>query len=460
MHYVSKIRFVTLKVALSATVAAILLTSCGPSIDAIELGGDGAQRTSPVANNDAAESTEKMWAPYQNMVYTIEGDLPDLGGSSQSYEFVKQKFSTDKISLLAQSFGLNDKVVLAPESNEEYASYTVGSADGSDPGLFVSGDASLLFWSYNNMSMSSRTTCSVAPSDPNSSADTTVVAPDCGMPEAPTNLPTKDQAISAAQDLLSNGGLSVKNLRFEVYADEWGVNVNAIEQVQGFDVPLSHNVTFGEDSKVSYANGHLVTLKKSQKYPLISTTDGVKRLQDSLMTSGCSFCRGGVAMETQTKESISPSDLPEVVVKITGVKKSLVLIWTANGVPTLLPGYTYYNSDGDVGQVIAVQDKYIKKQVVPSPQDTVPAPGVVPSPQDTVLAPGVDSELLKSITEEQAATLIGLSEEEATQAAKDKGWVIRVAARDGEQFMLTEDYSPSRVNIVVVASLVTEVTVG
>lgn len=445
-------------------VMAIVLSSCGSSIDAIELGDSGAQRTSPVANDSAAGSTEKMWAPYQNMIYTVEGEIPELGGSGQAYEVVPKKVSTDKIMLLAQSFGLNDKVVLGQDSNKDNPSYTVGSADGSAPGLYVYGDASLSYWSYNNISSASRTACAVAPSAPDSSADTVVVDPVCGMPEAPTNLPTKDQAIGATQDLLINGGLSGENLRFDVYADDWGVSVNAIEQLEGLEVPLSHNVTFGQDSKVSYANGVFVTLKKSQKYPLISTTDGVKRLQDSVLTSGCTVCRGAVEsplLETTTNDVISPSGVPDVVVKITGVKNSLLLIWTAKGVPVLLPAYTYSNSDGDVGQVIAVQDKYIKKQGVESPSDSIPASGIGTVPVDqvppvSISAPAPSAE----VTQQQAATLVGLTEDEATKMAQEKGWTIRVAARDGEQFMLTADYSLSRVNITVVASLVTEVTVG
>lgn len=446
-------------------VVAILLASCGSSIDAIELGDSGAQRTSPVANDAGAGSTEKMWAPYQNMIYTVEGDLPALGGSGQAYEVVPKKLSTDKIMLLAQSFGLNDEVVPAPGSNKENPSYTVGgSTDGSAPGLYVNGDASLSYWSYNNMSTPSSTACAVAPSAPDSSADTAVVAPDCGMPEAPTNLPTKDQAISTTRDLLNNGGLSVENLRFDVYADDWGVSVTAIEQVDGFEVPLSHSVTFGQDSRVSYANGVFVTLKKSVKYPLISSTDGVKRLQDSMLTSGCAVCRGAVdVMETTTIDEASaavPSDVPDVVVKITGVKNSLVLIFTAKGVPVLLPAYTYSNSDGDVGQVIAVQDKFIKKQEVESPSDSVPAPGTNTVPVEQVPPVSISPTPFAEVTQEQAATLVGLTEDEATKVAQEKGWTIRVAARDGEQFMLTKDYLFSRVNITVVASLVTEVTVG
>ncbi|MCX6527615.1 MAG: hypothetical protein NTU52_06445 [Actinobacteria bacterium] len=409
----------------SLGVVAILLASCGSSIDAIELGDSGAQRTSPVANDAAAGSTEKMWAPYQNMIYTVEGDLPALGGSGQAYEVVPKKLSTDKIMLLAQSFGLNDDVVLAPGSNKENPGYTVGgSTDGSAPGLYVNGDASLSYWSYNNMSAPSRTACAVAPSAPDSSADTAVVAPDCGMPEAPTNLPTKDQAISTTRDLLTNGGLSVENLRFDVYADDWGVSVTAFEQVEGLEV----------------------------------------RLQDSMLTSGCAACRGAVdVMETTNNDVASPavpSDVPDVVVKITGVKKSLLLIWTAKGVPVLLPAYTYSNSDGDVGQVIAVQDKYIKKQEVESPSDPVPAPGTDTVPVEQVPPVSISPTPIAEVSQEQAETLVGLTEDEATKVAQGNGWTIRVAARDGEQFMLTKDYLFSRVNITVVASLVTEVTVG
>lgn len=67
---------------------------------------------------------------------------------------------------------------------------------------------------------------------------------------------------------------------------------------------------------------------------------------------------------------------------------------------------------------------------------------------------------MEEISTEEANTLLGMSETEATAFAEDKGWVVRIAARDGEQFALTMDYNPKRVNLSVENDLVTDVFIG
>lgn len=64
------------------------------------------------------------------------------------------------------------------------------------------------------------------------------------------------------------------------------------------------------------------------------------------------------------------------------------------------------------------------------------------------------------ITQEQAETLIGKTEADAEAYAQDKGWVWRVGRRDGEQFMLTQDYCECRVTVSIDNAVVTEVVVG
>ena len=64
------------------------------------------------------------------------------------------------------------------------------------------------------------------------------------------------------------------------------------------------------------------------------------------------------------------------------------------------------------------------------------------------------------ITQEQAATLIGKTEAKAEAFAHDNGWVWRVGRRDGEQFMLTQDYCECRVTVSIDNSVVTEAVVG
>jgi hypothetical protein len=67
---------------------------------------------------------------------------------------------------------------------------------------------------------------------------------------------------------------------------------------------------------------------------------------------------------------------------------------------------------------------------------------------------------MEEITNEAANTLLGMSEQEATSTAEANGWVVRIAARDGEQFALTMDYNPKRVNLTVDNGVVSDVFIG
>jgi hypothetical protein len=48
-----------------------------------------------------------------------------------------------------------------------------------------------------------------------------------------------------------------------------------------------------------------------------------------------------------------------------------------------------------------------------------------------------------------APGFVGLTEDEAIEAAASRGWTIRVLARDGESGIRTDDYQPERVNLVI-----------
>ena len=81
---------------------------------------------------------------------------------------------------------------------------------------------------------------------------------------------------------------------------------------------------------------------------------------------------------------------------------------------------------------------------------------VVTTDGSVVVEPGADV----VITADQAATLIGKTEASAEAYANDKGWVWRVGRRDGEQFMLTQDYCECRVTVSIDNSIVTDAVVG
>jgi hypothetical protein len=55
---------------------------------------------------------------------------------------------------------------------------------------------------------------------------------------------------------------------------------------------------------------------------------------------------------------------------------------------------------------------------------------------------------------------VGLNEDEAVKIIEGNGWTYRIGSRDGEQFMLTEDYSTSRLTLGIEKSIVVTATIG
>jgi len=55
---------------------------------------------------------------------------------------------------------------------------------------------------------------------------------------------------------------------------------------------------------------------------------------------------------------------------------------------------------------------------------------------------------------------VGLTEQQAAAQAAANGWPYRVAERDGEQLMLTQDYNEERVNVAVQNGVVTRAWFG
>lgn len=51
--------------------------------------------------------------------------------------------------------------------------------------------------------------------------------------------------------------------------------------------------------------------------------------------------------------------------------------------------------------------------------------------------------------------LVGLTEQQGVATATDTGWETRTAVRDGEEMMLTMDYVPTRLNLVVENGVIT-----
>ena len=64
------------------------------------------------------------------------------------------------------------------------------------------------------------------------------------------------------------------------------------------------------------------------------------------------------------------------------------------------------------------------------------------------------------LVQESTNELIGKSEKNVEYCAAFEGLAYRVAARDGEFFALTLDYSPTRINVEIEKDIVTKINVG
>jgi hypothetical protein len=216
---------------------------------------------------------------------------------------------------------------------------------------------------------------------------------------------------------------------------------------------ISLYVSFGSDARIMYASGPLVDLKNAGSYPLVAPKDAVKRLNQ--------LQYGLVGATVRSAISSAPV---AVTVSITGVRLALMQTTLTNNSSILLPAYTFTNADGDVGTVLAIEEKYLSYgdsevtdggdpepdpiSVNPGPPAAVPGQAVTPREPVTVL----DDASVKK--------LIGLTEAEAQKVAAELGWQVRVAMRDGEAFMLTTDFQTNRVNLTITKGLVTNVVVG
>jgi hypothetical protein len=67
---------------------------------------------------------------------------------------------------------------------------------------------------------------------------------------------------------------------------------------------------------------------------------------------------------------------------------------------------------------------------------------------------------VQGITSATLDLFVDASEKDATSCATNMGLTVRILSRDGEQFMVTMDYSPTRVNFDVERGIVTAATSG
>jgi hypothetical protein len=443
-------------VAIIAGLFPVILGSCGSS-DALVLSLkstqalSGANRSSQTLDAELADS---KLAYLYDLSYKVTKDLPDLGKSATAWSVSARKEAKTALRNLAKSFGLAGEVV-----KQSKDSFSIGQDDKAGTGLWLSIDVSSAWWSYASGAQMGGGTISSSMCAPDEEA-----CNDTGSfgvePPAPVNLPDESAAIARVKKILTDAELPVSGLEFTATTSEWSTEVVGTIMAGKVSANISLYFSFGADGDVLYASGPLLELKDAGSYPIISPTDAVVRL--SQMKYGLVGPMARSAGDTAVSSPEPGTSTPQSVeVQITGVRLGLMQTTLTNNSSILLPAYTYTNSDGDVGTVLAVEEKYFSFGDSEVSDGTVTPTPVDPGTSDG--SPGAGSWSAVDPTEPvqlSAQKLIGLSEDEARKVAEEMGWTVRVAMRDGEAFMLTTDFQTNRVNLTITEGSVTAVTVG
>ena len=473
------------------------------------------------ALSGAPESSDaKMIAPVMDVNYVVDGTLEVFGGTAQSW--VAKPTTKPNLSAMKKvASALGVKAELKAQSKDMGGGYVAGPTDGTAPSVMfsgASGDAMgdpYLGWYYNTgyaMDTSVSSSESSAPDAPSSSSDssmsdTTTVIDEPREPSLPQNLPSIDDATKIVKDLLEAMGENLDSMSIEANTDNWGTYATAWREYGGIRSPLSWNFGFGADAELRYASGTMIEFAKGPKYPQVDTVAGVDRLGDPRYSGW--FGYGIMASDTATKSAtvgatepaiepraevapVEPLPVPDTDVtkpgvsetvveetpvaqeiRIVGVAQSLTPVIDSNNNVWLLPSYDYKVADGYTVSALAIEDKYIN-QTNGGTATTVVEPGVIepgviepgviePGPGETT--PGdtgggsIGSDLVLP-TEADAKGLIGMGEAEAVTLIESRGWVVRIGSRDGEEYMLTMDYSDSRITLGIEKAVVVTATIG
>ena len=440
-----------------AVVAAssFLFTSCGstePLVLSLKSSQtrSGSNRADPSSTQNA-EDAKLAYA--QDVSYSVLNELPDLGETGAAWSVNPLKENIGTLKKFAIALGVSGEVVKEDKNN-----FSIGVDDKSGAGLRLFVDVSSAWWNYSSGSTGSGATSSAA-----CPPDTECV--DAGRPVVdpapPVNLPDEATAISRVTQLLKDAGLRVKPYAFSATKTEWSTEVIGTLMARDVSSNISLYVSFGSDAQIMYASGPLIELKNAGMYPLVAPKDAVKRL--SQLQYGLVGPTARSAIDMSVSSPVTDGSAPAAIdVPITGVRLALMQTTLTNNSSILLPAYTFTNADGDVGTVLAIEDKYLSygdSEVTdggdPEPEPVGPgSPAVDPGQAENPTNP------VAALDDASAKKLIGLTEAEAQKVATELGWQVRVAMRDGEAFMLTMDYQTNRVNLTITKGSVTAVVVG
>jgi hypothetical protein len=459
-----------------------------------------------------------------NMRFELAAELAGLDSDSPAYVLTAGELPMGQVETLLSIFGIEGELQApsdpsgADSSGIDFSGggYFAGSTDGTEPSLYISADA-MQYWNYSppisetmidpacfdssdiaSVSPPTPVTESIAPQGEDTDADLAdsgvsdsggeaggtidseppvgdeqpVVEDLCSQDQLPQDVPTEDEAVQLFSDLMSDIGIDADDLVIDAFSDDYGASVVGFMKIDGIRSPLSWTVSYADAGRIVWASGVLSEPQKLADYGRIGTQAGLERLNDQ--QSGLVDQMAGdpgVDPAASASSDSDPNSVGEIVVQIIDVEEELVMFYGVDGSLYLVPGYAFLADPDELGYeprftVTAIADEYIDL-VAPSDSGSFTEPGVAEPGFEEPVFEGEDpdgnvsgGEIMQDISSDEANTLLGMSESEATSTAESNGWVVRVAVREGEQFALTMDFNSRRVNLTVENGVVTYVFVG
>jgi hypothetical protein len=296
----------------------------------------------------------------------------------------------------------------------------------------------------------------------------------------PESALTAEQLLARGKELLTAMGLDVTALQI-TQPDRF--TVVAAQLLGGLPSPLPTTIGFDANGEVAYASGHLADPVAVEGAEVADVDAALALLDDGWNewsfgafvdpgTGGIAVdlpIRIGRACEQGCDDSVVvDGDDPAAVdatlaedgrrVEITDVTPSLLRVDSPDGTVWVVPSWTM--TDGNEVQYVvpALSRAAFRVASACCGGDgggvVRPLPAPVPLPAQP--APPVEP----AVSDADAAALVGLGEAEATKVAESNGWTVRVVARDGESFAVTDDYRLDRVNLTIEDGAVSAATVG
>lgn len=420
---------------------AATLTSCAKSGPVTLSLATSQSRTGEVRMNTDASFQEPAALPVE-VDYSVRGVLPYLGDKLLAWSIGRRTKPSGELEKLAFSFGIVGDI----EKIDDNSYLATDASKQRSVNLWI--DDAGGWWSYQDFAQSGGGSAS----SPGCAPDTECVVEPV-VPTKPKNLIAPGDALRRTNQYLSRADMVPLNYPLEARQTEYSTEVFGALTLGGVKTNIGVSFSYGENGVLTSASGPMITIAMAGRYPIVSPMEAVKRLSDPKYGAIGAATRLAADVAVSSSPNPSSSSTSRIDIVITNVRLLLMEARLSNGTHMLLPAYTFSNAEGDVGTVVAITDELLafRKSVTETTVNSSPPPDTAPLPEPA--EPG-------ALSQAEADGLIGLTEQEAIKTAESKGWIVRIAARDGEYFMLTSDYVTNRVNLTVEKTLVTSVAIG